>query len=230
VRRIVLAVALPIAFWSTPAQADNVVSLHAGYFAVRSLDSRPINDVIYSNAGFLAFEPHDFDGFTFGGDWLFGIGRFVEAGVGVGYYQQSVDSTYWDYVDSDGSEIFQEMKLRQIPVNFTARVFPFGRGHGVEPYFGGGVAIVNWRYSEVGEFVDFNNHNEIFRDQFVDEGNTAAPVVLGGLRVPIGDGIHLGGEFRWQGGEAELDPSKGFSGDVLDLGGYTGLVTFQIRF
>ena len=37
---------------------------------------------------------------TFGGEVLFGIGDFVEAGVGIGYYQsQERDSFYTDFTD-----------------------------------------------------------------------------------------------------------------------------------
>ena len=46
----------------------------------------------------LAFEIGDFNGFTFGGEWLYGIGDYIEAGVGVGYYQKTVPSLYRDFV------------------------------------------------------------------------------------------------------------------------------------
>lgn len=224
-----LALAL-FAFAPSPASADNVVSIYGGLFAVTGADSRHNDDVLWNNAGFLAFEVDDFNNGTFGGDWHFGIGHFVEAGVGIGYYQRSVDTVYRDYVNDNGMEIPQELKLRMTPVNFTARIFPFGRHNTVQPYIGGGVAVVNWQYSETGEFVDFNNNNEVFRDRFVDDGNTVAPVLLGGVRFPVGDVFRIGGEFRWQGGRADLDPNQGFAGSKLDLSGYTYVATFQFRF
>jgi hypothetical protein len=212
------------------ASADNVVSIYGGLFALNGAESRPNDDVLWNNSGFLTFEVDDFNGGIFGLDWHFGVGNFLEVGAGIGYYQRSIDTVYWDYVNDNGMEIPQELELRQIPVSFTARVFPFGRHNTVQPYVGGGLAVVNWQYSEVGEFVDFNNDNEVFRGRFSDDGNVAAPVLIGGVRFPIGDAFRFGGEFRWQGGEADLDPDQGFSGNTLDLGGYQYLATFQFRF
>ncbi len=214
-----------------PAVAqDVVVSLYGGYFSVRGEDTRDVDDVIYQNAGFLAFDVRDFNSGTFGGDVHVGVGRFLEAGVGVGFYQRTVPTVYLDYVDASGYELEQELKLRQVPVNFTARIFPFGRDLGIQPYVGGGIALVNWRYSEQGDFIDFNNRGEIFRDRFVDEGNTLAPLAVAGIRFGAIEGISVGGEFRYQGGKADLDHSLGFAGDKVDLGGYSGLFTVQFRF
>jgi opacity protein-like surface antigen len=140
-------------------------------------------------------------------------------------------NNYFYATDGDkGYEIPQELSLKMVPISLTAKVFPFGRGNGVEPYVGGGVAFVNWKYSEVGEFVDFNNDYEVFRDRFVDDGWATLPVVLAGVRFPVGDVFRFGGEFRWQTGTADLDQSQGFSGDVIDLGGYTYIATFGFRF
>lgn len=225
-----LLMASLFAFAPSSAAADNIVNIYGGLFAVTSADGRDADDVLWNNAGFLTFEPDDFDNGTIGVEWHVGIGNFLEAGVGVGYYSRSVDTVYRDYVNDNGLEIPQELKLRMVPVNFTARLFPFGRHNTVQPYVGGGLAVVNWKYSETGEFIDFNNDNEVFRDQFVDDGNEVAPVVLGGVRFPIGDAFRIGGEFRWQGGKADLDPALGFAGSTLDLSGYSYLATFQFRF
>jgi opacity protein-like surface antigen len=110
-----------------------------------------------------------------------------------------------------------------------------GRHGGVQPYVGGGVAVVKWRYSEFGDFVDFNTilpdgSYGTFNDTFTDEGTDVAPVAFGGVRFAATDNFLVGGEFRWQGGETSLDPELGFAGDRLSLGGYTAAATFQVRF
>ena len=51
-----------------------------------------------------------------------------EAGVGVGYYQRTVPSVYANVTHADQSEIAQDLKMRTIPVSFTARFLPLGRG------------------------------------------------------------------------------------------------------
>lgn len=229
--RAALVVAALVTLWPVQrASADVVVTFYGGYFVVRGEDTRDVDDVIYQNAGFLAFDVRDFNNGTFGGEVHVGAGPFLEAGVGVGFYQRTVTSVYRDFVDASGFEVVQDLKLRQVPVNFTARVFPFGRDAAVQPYVGGGIALVNWRYSEEGEFIDFNNQGEIFRDRFVDQGNTVAPLAIAGIRFGSRSGVSVGGEFRYQGGKADLDRDLGFAGDTLDLGGYSGLFTVQFKF
>lgn len=229
--RVALALMVAAVLWSAqPASADVVVSFYGGYFGLRGEDSRDVDDVLYQNAGFLTFDVSDFNGGTFGGDVHVGVGRFLEAGVGVGFYQRTLTTVYRDFVDPAGFEVVQDLKLRQAPVNFTARLFPLGRDVGVQPYVGGGFALVNWRYSEEGEFVDFNNRGEIFRDRFVDSGRAVVPLAVAGIRFGGTEGINVGGEFRYQAGKADLDRDLGFAGDRLDLGGYSGLFTVQFRF
>lgn len=215
---------------AAPARADIVFGVNAGYFALQGVDSRSSSDVLVENLRFLLFDPDEFNGFTFSGEFMLGLGDYLEVGVGAGYYQQTAFSIYADFVNSNGAEIEQDLKLRIMPVTFTARFYPATREAPVQPYIGGGLAILAWRYSESGEFVDFSNGDQVFRDTFVDEGNEPAPVVFAGMRVPLGEHFLLGGEFRWQGGSARLDDSLGFAGERIDLGGYTGQVVFQVRF
>ena len=215
---------------AAPAQADTLFGITGGLFAVKSESNRDVDDVIYQNRGFLSFDVSDFNGGTIGGEFLVGAGRFLEVGVGAGYYQRTVPSVYLDFVNVSGREIEQDTELQVVPISATARLFPLGRDQGVQPYVGGGIALLNWKYTESGEFVDFNNGNEVFRDTFTDKGNVTAPVVLGGVRFALSDAVLLGGEFRYQAGKADLDPSLGFAGDRLDLGGYTTQLTLHIRF
>ena len=83
-----------------------------------------------------------------------------------------------------------------MPISATVRFLPLGRG-GVEPYVGAGIGIFNWRYSEVGEFVDFSD-DSLFRDRFIGNGTAVGPVVLGGIRFPVADVWTIGGEIRYQ--------------------------------
>ena len=227
---VIATIVLLSAGSAVPAQADTLFGITGGYFAVKSESNRDTDDVIYQNRGFLAFDVSDFNGGTIGGEFLVGAGRFLEVGVGVGYYQRTVPSVYLDFVNVSGREIAQDTELKVIPVSATARLFPLGRDQGVQPYVGGGVALLNWEYTESGEFVDFNNRNEVYRDTYTDKGNVTAPVVLGGIRFAISDAVLLGGEFRYQVGKADLDRSLGFAGDRLDLGGYTTQLTLHVRF
>ena len=211
------------------AQVTQSVNLGIGWFMVRGEDSRPDGDVLIQDLQSLAFEIKDFNGPLVMGEWLFAFGDRIEFGVGAGFFQRTVPSVYADFVDSDGSEIEQDLKLRIVPITATVKFLPIGRAGDFQPYVGGGVALLNWKYSEIGEFVDFSD-SSIFRDQYVASGTTAAPIVFGGVRVPVqGDVFAFNGELRWQGGKGNTS-NTGLLGDEIALGGFTFLGSFQIRF
>lgn len=227
--RVLVAAALALSFVAgsgAPARADSLVGFSAGYFALKSADGRSENDVLWRNLDFLAFDLEDFNHVTVGGEYLVGLGDYIEAGAGVGYYQRTVPSIYRDFVDRDGSEIEQDLKLRIVPFTATVRFFPIGRRGGVQPYLGAGIGLLAWRYSESGEFIEFPSRI-IFRDHFVASGSAAGPVVLGGIRF-AGEMLSAGGEIRYH--RAEADLSSDFAGPKIDLGGWGYLATIGIRF
>lgn len=218
----------------TVANAQQSLSLSIGGFVPRGEDTRGrdngrrSDDVLVSNLDFLAFDIKDFNGLTAQAEYLIGVGDWLEAGVGVGVYRKTVPSVYAGLVNSDGTEIEQDLRLRIVPFTATVRFLPVGRGNGIEPYIGAGVAFLNWRYSESGSFVDFTDFS-IFRDSFTSSGTTAGPVVLGGVRFgPAAWGI--GGEVRYQKAKGDLPLDQGFSGDRIDLGGFSYLANVTIRF
>jgi Outer membrane protein beta-barrel domain len=222
---------------ATPAQAqDHGFSVSLGYFAPRGEDSRVSGDVLNANRCIdttflcepLLFEVDDFGGLTIGGEYLIGIGKYVEAGVGVGFYQQTVPTIYEFVTRPDDTEIDQDLKLRIVPLTATLKFVPTGRDASFQPYIGAGIAALFWSYSETGEFVDAVT-SEIFRDSFTADGTEVAPVIFGGLRAPVGASMMLGGEVRYQKADAEL-PVDDFLGDRLDLGGLTFQANLTWRF
>jgi opacity protein-like surface antigen len=216
---------------SSSSEGTQTVNFTIGYFALKGLDSRVVDDVLLQDLQVgqpLVFEIKDFNSATFGAEYLVGIGAHFEAGVGVGYSQRTVPSVYRNLTHADNTEIQQDLKLRQIPVSFTGRLLLLPRGSAVEPYIGAGVVAIRWRYSEVGEFVDAGD-GTIFPARFVAQGTAAGPTVLGGIRAPIGNWT-VGGEARWQRVEASKLLDAGFLGDRLDHGGWTGNFTFGVRF
>ena len=212
------------------AQTTTSVNLGVGWFMLRGEDSRADDDVLIADLQSLAFNVSDFNGPMVNGEWLIGFGDRIEFGVGVGFYQRTVPSVYAELIDDiDGSEIEQDLKLRIIPVTATVKFLPFGRPGDFQPYVGGGAAFLNWKYSEIGEFVD-GSDGSIFLDRYIASGNTIAPVAFGGVRVPFdGDVFAFNGELRWQGGKGDTS-GEGLLADRIDLGGFTALASFQIRF
>ena len=214
----------------TPAWAQqSSLSLNLGYFALRGEDTRISDDVIVENLSLFAFGLDQFNNGSVGAEWLVGVGDYAEVGVGVGIYQQTVLSVYDDFVNLDGSEIEQDFKLRVTPVTATARFFPFGQRSAIQPYAGAGVGFFNWRYSEVGEFVDFTTF-DIFRDRFVAEGNDVGAVYLGGVRVLAGSRFAVGVEVRYQDVQGVVGIDQGFLEERIDLGGLTTSFTFNVLF
>lgn len=227
-------------FAPSASYAQQSVNFYLGGFLPNSEDARTRQDggrsadVVVANLDFLAYDTKDFNGAQLGDEYVVGIGEYLDAGLGVGLYRRTVPSVYADYVNDNGAEIEQDIKLRMVPWTATVRLLPFGRAGLIEPYIGGGVTIVNWRYSEAGEFVDFFD-NSVFRDSFVGSGTATGGTVLGGLMIPAGK-WGIGYETRWQRVRADLPTDLGFATSRdgqqpwVDLGGWSHLVRFQVRF
>lgn len=235
-RRTGLAAAVIVAsvLGAGSALAQQSVTLTAGQFAVKGFDSRIDRDVLLENLNVFAFRLDDFNGGAVGGSWDLALGDHFEVSLGLGFYQRSVPSVYNDYVDVDGSEIFQDFRLRIVPATATIRFLPFGDTP-VQPYFGGGFGLYAWRYAEFGKFIDFSAVDrfgsfDTFNDRFVAEGTDAGGVVLGGVRIPFGDRYAFGLEAQYHEVSGVVGIDNGFLEDEIDLGGLTTQVTFQVGF
>jgi opacity protein-like surface antigen len=238
-----VAIALLLAASSASAQVVHSLHVGGGIFFPRGIDARVTDDVLVRNffgetvplpgskTDALAFEMNDFIGGRVFGEWNVGIGRHVEVGAGLGYYRQTVPTVYRDLVDEDFNEIFQELRLQIVPVTFHARFMPFGTVGQVQPYVGAGFALLNYRYSETGSFVD-GNTLEIFRDSFSKRGTAPGGLLLGGVRFPIrGDVYGIGAEYRYTFGSGDTGGiENGFLADKIDLSGSELNFSFLVRF
>jgi hypothetical protein len=231
----VSAVALISGFLAAPdASAQQSVNFYLGGFTPRAIDARDNDEVLVQNSVFLSTETQvrgidigEFNNVTVGGEWLFGLNRYVEGGLGIGFYQSTVPTVYTDLVNTNGTDIEQDLKLRIVPFTATIRFLPLGNTAGFQPYVGGGVGAYRWRYSETGQFVDFQNN--VFTGNFVGSGGAVGPVILGGVRVPVGS-AGVGFEIRYQSAEGDLPADQGFAGSTIDLGGMNYLFTLNFRF
>jgi hypothetical protein len=215
---------------STASDRHQAVGVTFGGFFVRPEDARANNgdDVLVADLNSLAFNIKDFNGPVVNGEWLIGVGDFLEAGVSAGYYQRSVPSVDLRKVNENGSEIEQTLKLRIVPLTATVRFLPIGHAS-VEPYVGAGIGAFRWRYSETGQFVDFND--VIFRANYVAQGTAYGPVVVGGVRFPFGDSWDAGVELKYQRAKGDTKPDdSGLLGSEIDLGGWNLAGTFHYRF
>jgi hypothetical protein len=221
-------------FGARSASAQQSVNLFLGGFVPRSMDARGTDDVIFANSAFLTntlssgIDISKFNGVTVGGEYIVGLGPYFDGGLGVGFYQRTSSTVYTSVVDQSGNDIPQDLKLRIIPFTATVRFLPIGRHNGIVPYVGGGVGVMNWRYSETGSFVDPTTNN-IFQGNFVGSGTATGPVVLGGVQIPIG-ALGVGGEIRYQSAKGTLPADQGFAGSRIDLGGFNYLFVMSFKF
>jgi hypothetical protein len=215
-----------VVFDAQPALAQQTFNVSLGYFTPRGQDARVGGDVLNANRNFLTFDIKDFNGASIGGEWLFPVGNYIEAGAGVGFTRRTVPTVYTRLLNANGSEIEQELRLRTVPAAFTFRVLPLGQDRGFQPYLGGGLGVISWRYSESGQFVDTRN-NAIFNNSYVASGTATGPIAMGGIRF-AGDSVATGFEIRYQAAQADLAPP--FAGPKIDLGGWSYLFTVGARF
>jgi hypothetical protein len=223
---LVLAVAA-VGLTPTIVSAQQTLNFTVGGFVPRGEDGRRRDDVLVNNLDFLAFNIKDFNGATVGAEWLTGLGDKFEAGLGLSFYQRSTPAVYLFDINSNGTEIEQDIKLRVVPFTATVRYLPMGHHHGVEPYIGAGVGVMAWRYSETGQFLATDR--SIFRGNFVGKGSATGPVILGGIRFPLG-AWGAGFEIRHQSAKGNLPAAEDFAGSTIDLGGFTYNFTVHVRF
>jgi hypothetical protein len=227
--RCTLALTLALAAVSaTPAAAQQTLNASFGYSMMRN--QRVATDILLIEHHDLAFEFADFKNWSAGVEWLVPIGEFFEAGAGVGFTRKTVPTVHVAVVNPDGSEIERDLTLRQMPAAFTVRVLPLRQSYSVQPYAGGGVAMINWRFSESGDFATTAGR-PIFRNEtYTATGNGWGPVMLAGFRV-TGDRAVFGFEGRYQRARGSFGPlfARVVNPDI-DLGGWTLSLTAGLRF
>lgn len=141
--------------------------------------------------------------------------------------RQTVDSEYRDFIDNAGLPIQQQTSLRQNSFTGSARfaLLPRGRSVGqyawiparVQPWVGAGGGIIFWEFTQIGDFVDFQDL-EVFPDTFQSSGASLGGHVLGGVDVQLYKRLFLATEARYVWASGEL--SNDFVGfDPIDLSG-----------
>jgi outer membrane protein W len=242
-----IAAAVLVALGAAPASASaqSMVNFSFGGFVpngnqasnglVTDRTGNDGTDVLVNDSAFLDFSLKDFNGPTFGAEYLVAIGDNFDAGAGISFYQRTVVSAdAFNEFEGTGNPILADLKLRIVPITATFRWLPIGHRNGFVPYVGAGVGVFVWRYSEIGDFVSSDNVT-IVSGNFSGSGAKAGPVVLGGVRVPVG-AWSVGGEVKWQHAVADLPTDQGFATGPtssiprIDLGGWNYSITFGVRF
>ena len=216
-------------------RAQQSLSLNIGYFAARGEGGRVPGDTIvanlYAELPFaLGYQVSDFNNVTFGAEWLIPLGKFLEAGVGVSYYPETVPSFYRDLVNDERQPRSRRtLKLRIVPITGDGPLPPDSAGARRSSRTSAPAsAIVPWQVL-ARPASSWTRTCDIFRWDYTDSGTAVGPVIFGGVRVALSRTVALGGEIRYQMADAPLDPNVGFQGTRIDLGGmtYHGSVIFR---
>ena len=229
-RRTLTVLAFALLSAASPAAAQQSVNLFLGGFSPLSEDSRSrsdgrSDDVLVNNLNVFDFEIDDFDSVTFGGEWLVALGNHAEAGLGLGFYSDSVDSVYRDLVNEDFSEIQQDLKLRIVPFTGSIPFLPLGNRASVQPYIGtaSGVLLAVQRDRPVRRFPEQRVH-----PAFVGSGGAVGPVIMGGVRDRSGQRRISKSATSRPKAICRRSGIRRF--EKIDLGGFNYLFTTSFRF
>ncbi len=226
-RFLVAGLVLALVIAAVPASAQQSFDVNLGMFSPWGEDARVERDVLVVNRAYLWFDFDDFKGFQGEAALTTELGKFFEVSFGAGGYQRTVPAVYADQVHSNGDEIYQDLKLRVLPVTGILRMFPMGHRRVFQPYVGVGGAANFWRYSETGEFVD-GTDDSIYRAVYVGKGTAFGPVGVFGARARVSNSGDFGVEFRYSWAEGDLN--EDFLSDKIDVGGWSILSTIKLRF
>lgn len=193
-----------------------------------------------ANEAAFTLDHSDFNGVIGGVGYVGAINNYVEFGVGIDWYGESVRAADRNFTDQNGFAILHDTRLSLTPVTADIRFLPTGRfkergpggGHLVRHpvfYLGAGIGANYWRYEEEGDFVA--SDLSIVYDRLTASGFAFEKHVLLGMEFPVSPrwNIYLEGRQSW------CDTTPGGVFDVvnpgrLDLGGTIAVVGGSWRF
>ncbi len=214
-----------------------VNSAHASGLDVRlgaffpSADSNLFRD----DAELYTVRNKDWRGFAGGGELNFQLADNLELGVSLGGYSREIDTVYREFVNENGLDIPQTLRLRSVPLGVNLRLVSPSRQATIVPYASVGADLYFYKYEEFGDFIDFGDPTfPIVSDAFVSEGAIPGAHVAAGVRIPLNYDFALTLEGRYQWAEGELGddfrPRPGEDPLRLDLSGWSATAGLNIRF
>lgn len=175
----------------------------------------------------------DWPGPTGGIEYSRRVGSNVEVGFHLDGYGRSVRTQYRDFVNENGSDIRQRLRLNIVPLGMSVRFLPAGRRSRsrmkLEPYVAIGGDVIFYKYEADGDFVDFVSDDlDIRSDAFLSEGAALGVHGAAGVRVPVSHDVSITGEVKYQ--YAKTDMAGDFRQNEIDLSGATATLGVHLRF
>ena len=199
-----------------------------GGFRALQIDSRLFD----ANEAEFGLTEDDFRSGRLGFELDYALLPMLEILIGFDTGQAETHGSYLDLVYDDGSDIEHSALLSLTDYAIGVRVRPVRLGR-ASPYVVFGVARTSYEYSELGEFVDFENF-DIYYDELGERLSLTGFFAGAGfdfavVRMPFGRRLDVFGEFRYSRAEGQHgDDFSGF-GDfgVTRVGALFG---FRVRF
>jgi hypothetical protein len=186
------------------------------------------SDIFDFVQGLLTIDEGDFRGPGFAMDVGYSLTPRLDVVGGFELFGSSVRSEYRDYVDNNFLPIEQDTSLKQNTVYGSLRLLliPRGRSVGqfawipsaVTPYVGAGGGATWWEFTQIGDFVDFQDL-DVFSDSFQSSGVSPSAHAFGGVDVQIYKRLQLSfeGRYLWSSGTLGQDF---IDFDPIDLSGF----------
>jgi opacity protein-like surface antigen len=159
--------------------------------------------------------------------------------VGIDGAQATAATEEREWVEEDGSPIFQNTRFLQGPAfQVGVKAYPLPRGEAlsrfawapapVSIFVGGGVGATGYSFRQWGDFVD-EVEEVIFREDFLSDGTAFLGYGSAGVDIAIRPRLALTLEGRYQWAEDDLKGDfRGF--DPIDLSGLRLTAGLSIRF
>ena len=186
----------------------------------------------------LTIDRFDFASATIGTSLAIRLSGRNDLVLDLGYSNVSHGSEFRDWVDQNEQPIEQTTSLRRIPITAGLRHYVTSRGRAIGQfawiparralYVGVGGGMMEYKFSQAGDFIDFNSLN-VFNDQFVSQGWTAVAHAAAGLDIGLGTFTMLTAEARYTWAKAPM--SSDFQDfNKIDLSGpsVTAGLTFRL--
>jgi hypothetical protein len=154
----------------------------------------------------LTLNRRDFSSATFGTDLAIPVSRSNDIVFDAGLTSVSRRSEFRDWVDQNNLPIAQTTSLRRVPLTLGVRHYLSPRGRSIgrfawipavrTTYIGLGAGLMNYRFRQVGDFVDFQTL-KILPDEFTSKAWTPVVHALAGAEFSLGRFIMVTGEARY---------------------------------
>ena len=180
----------------------------------------------------------DFSGGAVGADLAIRVLPQLDVVLGASYTGSTSRSEFRHFVDQNDLPIEQSTVFRRVPITASVKGYLLPRGRSVgrlawipsrfAPFVGAGGGVMKYRFSQEGDFVDFDT-KAVFFDRFVSTDWTPTAHAFAGVDYSLSSRFALTGETRYT--WARGDVGQDFSGfKPIDLSGVSATAGLTVRF